>query len=228
MDLETKTLSLNKFCYKSLTQSPEMFYLYTGLNKGRLGVNIVKHKIKPATKLLTQKDHVLVVLMKLKLALLIRDIAYRFKVQLLPLLAKSLLFTLIWPEKQALRKKLPKCFRCFLSRGWGGRVSDKEITIKSGFLDLVEYGDMVLADELATRGAFLKILEFTRGKDQMSAADVDRSRQIANVRIHIERVIGRLRKFMILNTTIPITQVDLLDKVMMVVCALVNISKGIV
>lgn len=205
--------------------------------------------------------------------------------QLLPLLAKSLLSTLIWPEKQALRKNLPKCFRCyksccciidcteifiqrplnlnaraqiwsiykntntikyliacspsgsvsFLSLGWGGRVSDKEITIKSGFLDLVENGDMVLADrgflieqELATRGAFLKIPEFTRGKDQMSAADVDRSRQIANVRIHIERVIGRLRKFMILNTTIPITQVDLMDKVMVVVCALVNISKGIV
>lgn len=37
-----------------------------------------------------------------------------------------------------------------------------------------------------------------------------------------------MRKFNILNTTIPITQVDLLDDVMVVVCALVNINKGMV
>lgn len=74
---KNKTLSSNKFCYKSMKQCPEMFYFYTGLNKGRFNwvVNIVKHKIRPATKLLTQKDHVLVVLMKLKLGLLNRDIA---------------------------------------------------------------------------------------------------------------------------------------------------------
>ena len=48
----------------------------------------------------------------------------------------------------------------FLSHGWGGRVSDKIITIESGFLDFLENGDFVLADrgfliedELAARGA---------------------------------------------------------------------------
>ena len=34
----------------------------------------------------------------------------------------------------------------FLSNGWGGRVSDKEITTKCGFLDYIEYGDQILAD----------------------------------------------------------------------------------
>ena len=59
----------------------------------------------------------------------------------------------------------------FLSAGWGGRASDKEITIKLGFLDKLSHGDCVLADqsflveeELATRGAVLRVLAFTRGK----------------------------------------------------------------
>ena len=34
----------------------------------------------------------------------------------------------------------------FLSRCWGGRVSDKVLTQKSDFLDLVEPGDTIMAD----------------------------------------------------------------------------------
>ena len=40
----------------------------------------------------------------------------------------------------------------FLSAGWGGRASDKEITLNSGFLDKVTFGDCVLAD----RGYLIK------------------------------------------------------------------------
>lgn len=123
----------------------------------------------------------------------------------------------------------------FISNGWGGRVSDKEITMKSGFMEKLETGNVILADrgfqlseEFATRGAILKVPSFTKGKSQMPAADVDRSQQIANVRIHIERVIGRMRKFEILNTRIPITQVDLLDCVVVVVAGLVNFNKSVV
>ena len=34
----------------------------------------------------------------------------------------------------------------FLSKCWGGRATDKAITQKSGFLNLVEHGDVILAD----------------------------------------------------------------------------------
>ena len=122
-----------------------------------------------------------------------------------------------------------------MSPGWGGRVSDKEITVKSGFLDRLSYGDVVLADrgftvakEVATQGAALKLPKFTKGKTQMPHQDIDHSRQIANLRIHVERVIGRMRKFSILQSVIPLKQVDLLDYVMVIITAMVNISPSVV
>ena len=69
----------------------------------------------------------------------------------------------------------------FVSPGWGGRVSDREITMKTGFLDKLEPSDVILADrgfniefELASRGATLKIPSFTKGKKQLTKRDVDR------------------------------------------------------
>ena len=123
----------------------------------------------------------------------------------------------------------------FLSHGWGGRISDKQLTIESGFLDLLTFRDSILAhrgflnaEEVATRGAVLAIPSFTRGKSQMPAKDMDESRKIDHVRIYVEGVIGRLKTFKILNSTIPISQIDLLNNVMIAVSALVNLNKSVV
>ena len=123
----------------------------------------------------------------------------------------------------------------FLSDGWGGRVSDKEITLSSTFLDKLEPNDVILADrgfliseEVAMRGAILKIPSFTKGKKQLSGSEVDQSRQLARVRIHVERVIGRLKNFKILQTVIPLSLVELLDSVMITCAALTNLAPSVV
>ena len=60
-------------------------------------------------------------------------------------------------------------------------------------------GDVVLVDrgfDIADSIGFycgkLKIPAFTKGKPQLSSLDVETTRRIASVRIHVERVIGLL------------------------------------
>ena len=81
----------------------------------------------------------------------------------------------------------------------------------------------------------LKFL-LTKGKTQLSGIEVEQTRQIANVRIHVERVIGNIRKkYSILNATQPISFVlskdnscTTLDKIVHVCSALINICDSVV
>ncbi|XP_029958398.1 uncharacterized protein LOC115396593 isoform X1 [Salarias fasciatus] len=133
----------------------------------------------------------------------------------------------------------PKGAICFLSKGWGGRTSDKHITLNSGFLNKLMPGDIVLADRgfdiqenVGMLCAEVKVPAFTKGMSQLDAKDVEETRKIAHLRIHVERVIGNVnQKYKLLAGTIPISlilpcegeDVTLLDKVVTVCCALTNL-----
>ena len=136
-------------------------------------------------------------------------------------------------------KFLVACSPCgavtFVSRAFGGRASDKVITKKSGFLDMLEHGSVVLADrgfligeELAACGAALVIPDFTRGKTQLSAREVERSRKISRVRIHVERLMERLKNFKILSTTMNIGLVCQADNIMCICSAISNLHPKLV
>ena len=100
----------------------------------------------------------------------------------------------------------------FISAAWGGRASDKYITEHCGILDKLLPGDQILADRGFTVGvsvglhcAELVIPPFTRGKKQLSRVEIERSRQLSRLRIHVERVIGSLRqKYTILQSILPV------------------------
>ena len=62
----------------------------------------------------------------------------------------------------------------------------------------------------------------------MAAKDIDISRQIALVRIHVERVIGRQEKLTILDNTIPITQVDITSNIMVSIAGIINLNASVV
>ena len=104
----------------------------------------------------------------------------------------------------------------YLSPVWGGRASDVEIVRKSGFIspNLHLPGDQILADrgftlkeDFASQcGAALLYPAFTKGRNQMTAREVEQSRKLSSVRIHIERVIGLMRnRYTILQGTLPLS-----------------------
>ena len=68
----------------------------------------------------------------------------------------------------------------FISKGWGGRVSDIYITENSGLLHHLLPGDVVLADRgfniQEAAGMYCaegKLLPFTKGKKQLSQMEID-------------------------------------------------------
>lgn len=292
-------LAKTRFSFNAIKDSDAHINFFTGLASAGFIlwiIAVIKGRVKTVEKSLSVADHLLLVLMKLKLGLLNKDLAYRFDTSestvsriyrvWLPAMSECLAHLIVWPTRAALRANLPTAFRrkfrdcvaiidcteifterpsnltaqaqtwsrykhnntikyligitpagaiSFLSKGWSGRESDKNITLKCGFLNKLKPGDCILADrgflvkdELARIGVTLRVPSYTKGKSQLSACEVDTSRQLSHVRIHVERVIGRIKKFHILQTTIPITQVVMLDHVMIVCSALANLNRSVV
>jgi hypothetical protein len=81
----------------------------------------------------------------------------------------------------------------------------------------------LVSEEIAAHGVTLRMPSFTRGKQQLSAMEVHKSKCLSNVRIHVERVIEKMRNYLILQSTIPVNQVCLLDDIVVIIAALTNI-----
>ena len=132
----------------------------------------------------------------------------------------------------------------FVSDTWGGRVSDKHLTENCGILRKLLPGDVMLAnrgfdisESVGMMQASLQIPAFTKGKSQLSALEVENTRTIANVHIHVERVIGCVRqKYSILRGTLPIDFLIVrkgesfpqVDRIVRVCCALNNLCDSVV
>lgn len=133
----------------------------------------------------------------------------------------------------------------FISIAFGGRSSDKEIVKKSGFLDKLQEGDLVLADkgflvknEVEDKQASLRIPCFVRNGNQLHPTEVEVSRNYSRIRIHVERLINVLRrKFNICSDTARMSYIakendlferDMYDKILLVCSALVNICPSVV
>ena len=90
------------------------------------------------------------------------------------------------------------CSDCF-----EGSISDRKIVEKSGFLDFIEEGDLVLADRgftirdlLVKKGADLVIPPFLGRRKSLTLREEALTKVISKARIHIERWNHRMKQFL--------------------------------
>ena len=103
----------------------------------------------------------------------------------------------------------PGGFICLKSDVAGGRESDSQLTIESGLLDLLEDGDVVLADKgfpeiktvIDASGKKVKMVmpPFLQKKNEFSMEETQQTYSVARVRIHVERIMQRLKTYQILK-----------------------------
>ncbi|XP_065901415.1 uncharacterized protein [Dysidea avara] len=123
----------------------------------------------------------------------------------------------------------------FVSPTYEGSISDKKLVEQSGLLDKLEVGDEIMADKgfdiqdlLAPLGVKLNIPPFLSSNSQFSSEDVMRTRKIAKLRIHVERAIGRIKEFRILQSPICATMWDSINEIIYICAMLCNFSPPLV
>ena len=98
----------------------------------------------------------------------------------------------------------------FASDLFTGSISDRELVVQSQVLDYIEEGDdmadrgFTISDLLEVKKATLNVPPFKNRKAQLSRQEIVSGRQIASLRIHVERAIGRMKHFRILSSVVPL------------------------
>lgn len=123
----------------------------------------------------------------------------------------------------------PNAVITFVSILYPGSTSDKVITQQCGVLASMEAGDLILCDKgflisdlCAPLGVTVNIPPFLT-RPQFTRSEVETTKRIARARIHVERAIGRLKNFRILNF-IPANLREHSSKIVQVCACLVNLQ----
>lgn len=118
----------------------------------------------------------------------------------------------------------------FISELYAGSISDKEITKQSGIVELLTEDMAVMADkgfliDDCIPGK-LYIPPFLSKQSQMPATDVNKTKEIAHLRVHVERIIGRIKLCKLFQSEIPVSLMGSINALWTVACLLSNYQYG--
>jgi hypothetical protein len=126
----------------------------------------------------------------------------------------------------------------YISPGYGGRITDTCLVESCDFIKCLQPGMCVMAD----RG-FKHVEQYLRKEGvqlvrppsvvtgaKLSKSEVKETKQIASLRIHVERVIRRLREFNMLkpHACLNTNFVKILDDVIVIACAFINLQDSLI
>lgn len=122
----------------------------------------------------------------------------------------------------------------FVSEGFCGRTSDAAIVEVSQYLNELPENCAVMADRgfkniehlLQKKGCILIRPPSVLSNSKPTKEEVIETRRIASLRIHVERVIRRIREFNILkpHSTIHHDTIDIVDEMIIVAAGLINVQ----
>ena len=122
----------------------------------------------------------------------------------------------------------------FVSDGYSGSTSDQKVFMKSGIVRKLRPGDIVMADRgfnvqdlLACHDVHVVTPAFLRGKAQLTPAELAMSRSITRVRIHVERMIGLLKTFTFLRSSVDANYVCLLGDIFRAICLVCGLQYSV-
>ncbi|KAL4706943.1 hypothetical protein ACJJTC_005212 [Scirpophaga incertulas] len=126
----------------------------------------------------------------------------------------------------------------YISPGYGGRVTDTCLVETCDFIKCLEPGMCVMADRgfkhvesyLLKHGVKLMRPPSVVTGTKLSKTEVRETKQIASLRIHVERVIRRLREFSMLKPHACVNHnlVKVLDDIITIACGLINLQDSLV
>ena len=148
----------------------------------------------------------------------------------------------IWSIQKILKLTLKILVFCtksasisYISESYAGSCTDRFITEDSEVFTKFTPGFMVLFDKgFNVQNLFLccqvtcVLPPFVQGKRQFTRSEVYHGKCIARARIHIERVMGILKEFRLLDHKLPLSMVDLCDHILNIAGSIMNLQPPLV
>ena len=136
-------------------------------------------------------------------------------------------------------KKLIFCTKSgsisYVSPSYGGLCTDRFIVQDTNIAAKFTPGFLVLFDKgFNVQDLFLPfkvkcvLPPFVRSKRQFTRSEVYHGKRIARARIHVERVMGRLKEFRLLENKLPINMIDMCDHIWNIAAVIVNLQPPLV
>jgi len=129
----------------------------------------------------------------------------------------------------------PSGAKSFVSKCYKGSISDKRLVEFSGLLEKLGEGDKIMADKrfliqelLAPLEIRLNVSPLLKSDCLMANKDVILTKKIAQLRVHVERSIGRWKNFHILQNVLPAAMWDTINQVVYVCCMFTNFDQPLV